>query len=285
MNGNYDWLRFEPDWRAIQNRLWVPVPDDMTLRDEALDATWYSVKPGSKLQYRLRDAGRWSSPGDVKFAWSSERARPGRVRFQVDGRLVLERDFESLHGEIRLPVDLFSGGSTLVIDASADVHWWVNGLELASQSRWMQRDAVRFTDRALSFQYRKTTTENESLTLLAFPDSTGSHERLKLRIRISPEHVRGEGPMSHWTLTDRIYDVRADATSPALLFDTGKQVGTGHRCFVHLNADLPPGEYTIRVELMEGPGPVHALLYQTLPGTHPERSWSWVRAEGGEEVP
>ena len=285
MSGNYAWHRFEPDWRAIQNRLWVPVPDDMTLRDEAREAAWQSAVPGSTFEYQVRDVEPWNSPGDVKFAWSGERARPGRVRIRVDGRVVLERDLASLHGEIRLPVKHFAQGHTLSIDGSSDVAWWVNGLELPDQPRWMQRDAVRVDDETMAFQYRKTTAQNESLTLLAFPESGESTERLKLRIRISPEHVRGDGPMSCWTLTDRIYDVRADDACPALLFDSGKRVGTGHRCFIHLNADLPPGEYTIRVDLMDGPAAVHALLYQTRPGTHPQRSWNWVRAEGRIDVP
>jgi hypothetical protein len=83
-----------------------------------------------------------------------------------------------------------------------------------------------------------------------------------------PESARQEvaKPQTSWTVTDRVYDLRPLDESPSLLMGSTTQVDAGHRCFIRLGAELPPGDYTINVERSDDGSDGLVLLYQTVAG-------------------
>ena len=142
--------------------------------------------------------------------------------------------------------------------------------------RFLKRTAQRLDHGQLQFRYQKSTGGEELLTLRLYRHQS-ANQRCKLSVSIlCPDSLaKGfSGPRTSWTIKDRVYDLRPLNETPSLVFGNAGQVDVGHKCFIRFGEDLPPGEYTIRVQCLDDQTDGLVLLYQTTAGQLPVRKLS-----------
>ncbi len=160
------------------------------------------------------------------------------------------------------------------IRGAARTRFFLSGLEFKNVPCYLKRTAQRLQDGELTFKYQKLTNADELLTLQLYR-TVDQAERCKLRVRIGlPESSQTalEKPQISWTATDRLYDLRAVHESQSVLLGKNGRVDTGHRCFILLGQELPPGEYTINVCQLDDHSDGFVLLYRTIAGEMPLRN-------------
>ena len=297
LRGEYTWHRFVPDTRWIGRELLVPIDPTTAVRTEPSESTFAELEPGITYEYRRADQpSSWKavassapvSSEPLTLMWTGEKTSPGMTRLTVDGRILFADELNGLRGRIKIPIDSTSENDVgkLVLTTERPTRMFLRGITLRQTPLWRKRTAQRLDQGTLRFNYEKRTSGQEIVTLMLFPQagdndaSDQTVDRCQVKLHIEPPQpiVRHSRPTTDWTVLDRIYDIRAIETDSAWVFDTGQSVGKGYKCYIYLNEDLPPGQYAVTVDVDSASASVYALLYQTLPGTRPQREYQVRKA-------
>ncbi len=264
--GLYEWESFRPEGDWLGREILVPRDSPVPPRRRALGSLFQAVPNGRPLQLQFAADGRRTVR--PRLVYLRDREGPLPLTLSVDGAPVYSGRVRSRRGIIELPA-LPPGGHAIKVDAGGSGRFLIN--HAAPRGRlWIKRLASRLRPGRVSFFYRKTTTNDEVLSLRFHP-RYGHRERLRLEvaIRARPGHA---GPHPYLTLTNRVYDIRVDNTEALPVLGTRNEyVSAGHPFFVRLGSDIPPGRYRVDVRLVDGPAG-YVVMSKTTPGERARRT-------------
>ena len=251
LNGDYEWIRYTPTGPWIGRQMLIPqtTESELRIRQQSIDAIYFELPVDQSLEYSAFETRFENIPLQPQLIFASDQS-PGRVSIHINGQIVMQLKLLAGRGEIDLDdLDLPSTGQ-IEIRAEHPARFFLSGLELKDADRFLKRTAQRLEAGQLEFEYKKLTCQSEMLTLRLYRGPSTS-ERCKLSVKIGcPESAEQniKNPCPSWTVTDRLYDLRPLNETPSLMFDDRQPVDTGHRCFIELGEELPPGNYTIKVQ-------------------------------------
>ena len=175
-------------------------------------------------------------------------ATPTTVPVSIDGKLIDHYRVQGRTGLIRLP-PVAAGAHTIDIGGGKDTRWLIN--QCACRYNLQRRFAYKLVNNSIEYDILKTSTENEVFTLLVYTDTQGG------AADISTELIgfsRAQHPSSGWSFQHLNFKVRPDSdVGGGFELDFGgKPVGNPERLFISLGADVPPGNYRLRVRQTAG---------------------------------
>ncbi len=259
------WHRYEPRGDWIGRQILVPADNDSEIKRRAMNAWLFEATPNRQHVVNEYD---FEHKDDYRLTYISTAKRSGDLRIWQNGRLVQEESLVSSRGQVKLQLSANEEDSTLRFECDSDTRLFFSGAELVDAPRYLKRTACRLQDGELEFRYTKTSTETETLTLSIYRELDAA-ERCKLDVKIivPKESVRPEhaGPVEHLTILHRIYDLKAQQQRSAVLVGSESPLDVEHKCFLQLGEDLPPGEYTIKTNRMDGNRRGFILLHQLRP--------------------
>jgi len=259
------WHRYEPRGDWIGRQILVPADDDSEIKRRAMFAWLFEATPNRQHVINEYD---FKTNDDYRLTYVSTAKRPGNLRVWQNGRLVQEESLVSSRGQVKLDLRRIDDTSTLRFECESHTRLFFSGAKLDGAPRYLKRTACRLQDGELEFQYTKTSTEAETLTLSIYREQDAA-ERCKLEVKIvvPEESVRlnQTGPVEHLTILHRIYDLKAEQQRHAVLVGSDTPLDVEHKCFLQLGEDLPPGEYTIKTNRMDGNRRGFVLLHQLRP--------------------
>ena len=148
----------------------------------------------------------------------------------------------------------------------------MSGYLIENSQPFLKRMASRFQKGSLNFEYEKLTHDDELLTMKIYRSGSES-ERCQVRVEIHADAaLETSQPRDSWTIRKREYSLRAVDEEMSLLLGANEQVDTGHRCFIKLGKDLPPGKYRVDVQSLDRNQSGYVMLYETRAGQAPVRN-------------
>ena len=259
------WHRYEPRGDWIGRQVLVPADDDSEIKRRAMYAWLFEATPNRQHKMNEYD---FETEDDYRLTYISTAERPGNLRVWQNGRLVQEESLVSSRGQVQLDLRRIDDTSMLRFECDSHTRLFFSGAKLDGAPRFLKRTACRLKDGELEFQYTKTSTEAETLTLSIYREQDAA-ERCKLEVKIVlPEEsvqLKQTGPIEHLTILHRIYDLKAQQQRHAVLVGSDTPLDVEHKCFLQLGEDLPPGEYTIKTNRMDGNRRGFVLLHQLRP--------------------
>ena len=259
------WHRYEPRGDWIGRQILVPTDDDSEIMRRAMHAWLFEATPNGQHKINEYD---FETKDDYRLTYISTAKHPGNLRVWHNGRLVQEESLVSSRGQVKLDLTRTDDTSTLRFECDEHTRLFFSGAKLDGAPRYLKRTACRLQDGELEFQYTKTSIEAETLTLSIYREQDAA-ERCKLEVKIViPEEIarlKQTGPVEHLTMLHRIYDLKAAQQRQAVLVGADTHLDVEHKCFLQLGEDLPPGEYTIKTNRLDGNRHGFVLLHQLRP--------------------
>ncbi|MGB7346941.1 MAG: hypothetical protein WBD20_22145 [Pirellulaceae bacterium] len=294
--GRYEWERFVPAGNWVGRQLLVPRNVDMqvgkntaersNVRDSAIDATFYELNRGQNYSFSVHENQLFADAVTPSITFVSD-DHPGQVKVLVNGKVVHEQQLRSQRGELFLKdIDLAASG-TIQVESDNQARFFFAGTAIDQARMYLRRSAQRLKDGELSFQYVKTTSDDEMVTLQLFRPASDS-QRCRIDVKIDEAHATSIATVDQtlkpsWTVRHRQYDLRPQAGHDSVLLGHHEQVDAGYRCFIGLGSDLPPGTYRITVRRADEVADGYALLYKIVPGQRPDRAVSIHSTSGDDD--
>ena len=259
--GNYQWRRFLPDGNWIGRQMLVPQNSVIDVRAASAGTVFFELTP--EQEHRFTAIGDSIEPLPVKVFVIGDDA-PGEVRLNVNGKPLFSRTMRSARSEFGVSEVEFPATGKLSIESDDPARYFLAGRVIHGARQYLKRTAQRL-DKPLVFEFQKRTADEELITMQLYRPE-GQTDRYRLRVIIDPmkSHTTSvTQPGQSWTPLDRTYDLRPQNDKTSLLLGSEDRVDVGHRCFVSLGPDLPPGKYQIRIEPELAAGTAYLLMYQT----------------------
>ena len=273
------WERFVPAGKWIGRQMLVPqeVESSLEIAEDSGDlplTTWFELPAGEAKQLTPFEAEFGVRLPKPKLVFAGEKA-PGWITVLVDGKEFSRERFLSVRGEMDLSDLAIEPDAAIEVCSEFDARFFLTGMKVANAACFLKRTAQRIDHGQLEFSYTKRTAGEEQLTLRLFRaakevkqtdnESADIESRCKISVTIEvPEHavVTKPTPMPDCTVTKKIYDLRQMDEAKSVLLGQAGLLDVGHLCFIKLGEDLPPGEYKICVDRIDGAMDGLVLLYQ-----------------------
>ena len=282
LTGDYTWEQFMPDGDWIGRELLVPKTDELapntTVRESAISVTYGELVRGESYSISGHDSAEFSDLIKPRLAFVSDDS-PGTVSVYLDEQLVSTHSLSSARGQVTLDALATVDTGNIRIESDNAARFFLAGRNAESTDQFVKRTALRLQDGVMEFHYQKESADDELLTMQLFR-KTSDQERCKLMVTIDgPQDDASDTSdlmqpdwRSAWTVRDRVYDLRPHVGHESLLLGRNDRADVGHRCFIRLASDLPPGKYKITVRRIDETKDGFALLYRVAPGQQPMRS-------------
>ena len=265
--GRYQWQDFHPQGAWLGRTLFTPMGDFGPLREDALPGTYQPLAAGKEIQATLL-APRGVGVVQPNLAYFRKSSEPFEVKLFLDGRLHHQARVAGGDGEIMLPA-LRIGSYRVRVVTSAAAEFYLN-YTAPRKGSLLKRLGNRFKRGQLGFNYLHGTSCEETLGMRLFTpqDQPG---RSVLRVWVAAPRNRIVGPLTSWSFINRRFDVRPETLAGSRVAAHRRNAtDQGQPFFMPLAPDLPPGKYTVHVELERGPGG-YLLLSRIVPGLADER--------------
>jgi len=244
--GEYHWESYQPSGNWKGRYVLLPRQTHLPLRWEALGAAFYELQTG--VDYDLALLGE---PGHRLVAphviCHTAASLPASVRLYVNNTLHQELRLRSRWAELSLDALPAAGGTVrLRFDADSDTRVLMNRVDGVADTIFFKRLVNRIEGKTLHFEFDKQSHDEELLGLTLF--HAAPEQRARLRVRITGDVPRAEGPSLDWTMLERVYELQSNTTAlvPTFAADT-ESVFEQHQCFLRLGSDLPPAKYGIEI--------------------------------------
>ncbi len=262
--GNYEWFRFQPKGNWIARQMLIPRNSDMEIREQSVNSVYFEVTEQAVHPYKTPADRPLELRAKVLVVADSA---PGLVVIRQNEKVVFQKRILSSRAEIDLDeIDIHRDG-TIQISAEQPARFFVRGMHFDSAPQFLRRTAQRLDDGKLEFEYEKHSQDEEILTMCIYRRRT-ERERCNVRVNIQPTNpqMQNDGPTESWTIRNRVYDLQAVTENPTVLIGINDKTDMGHRCYLRLGSELPPGKYTINVERTDPVRDGYVVLYQTVEG-------------------
>ncbi|WP_043342154.1 hypothetical protein [Belnapia moabensis] len=266
--GRYDWEQFMPggNWLARE----VLAPREATpLRRLSLGAVFSPLPEDGEVAMELVPATP-GGPVTPVLLFLRDAPGPATLRLEVDGRPHLTTQAAAARGTLPLP-PIPAGTRRIRAFAPPGTALYLSQVT-PLPGALISRRAIRLPAGETVFDYEKRApvgAERPELVVAHFyaQPAPGSAARQEVAISIEGGPPRDLGPHAHFTLRERLYDVRRGPEPPdvRVLGVAAGPAGPERALFLPFGPDLPPGLYRIRIRLSEGPEALLSLT-RTTPG-------------------
>jgi hypothetical protein len=262
----------EGDWRG--RHLLVTREEGLPLREQSRGGVFRELTAGEDRVLQVSaPAGRREI--ELRLVFIRERSAPMTVRIDLDGERFFSGRVNGRHGELRLP-PMAPGRHVVRLEAPEPARWYLSHLDGDGQA-YLRRMGMHLDGDGLEFPYQKRDAGEDVLTGVFYASEA---QRAALRVRIEHAGETSVGPSADWTFTERVFDVKPDATSRVPVLNTdGEAAFGGQRFFVPLGKGLPPGGYRVRVATGGGETG-YFTLYRLVPGQPVTREFFRDRLAG-----
>lgn len=258
--GHFSWEDYQPDGQWQGRHLLIPRDAGLPLRDLSRGAVYAELQPNREQPVRLRTVTGHRELRPT-LIYQRERELPERVSILLDGEPWHETSIIGRRGQLLLP-SLTAGKHRIRLESHAGTQWYMNYLDTAEPGH-VRRLVIQVGESGLEFIYPKRSAEREVLTAQVYQQAG---ERVRLQVEIEHATTPQLQPLTDWTFLKRLYDLQAvDAQVVPVLNTETKTLDGGRRFFLSLGADLPPGDYRIRIR-PEREQATHLALYRLIPG-------------------
>ncbi len=280
--GSYEWEDFQPIG-AWQGRYLVePREVETSVREEALDSTFFSIPAGQELSVNV--VSEYGRPIDLSIIFAADARRGTADSWQpssplsvfLDGQPCGTHQLRGGRGEL-LVRDVSPGEHLLKIDAPQDGKVLVNRIDAGGQTQFIKRLAVRFDGTDLTFDVEKRSPGRELLVLDYYYDLTEPPSPARLEVEIvSPDAIPSTAelianPLLSWAATRRVFHIEPPAlqsdTSGFLLATADETVSEARRCFITLGDNLAAGNHQLRIKGSPQQR-AYIILSRTTPGPY-----------------
>ncbi len=275
---DYQWVRYEPEDRWIARQMLIPkeIEAELNLKDEAATSTYFELQDRQAVSFERYETVFGRRPATPKIVYVGKQS-PGLVSISINDEVVMQKRLLASCGEVDLSDFVLENHGQIEIRSENPVRLFVSGVKVSDARQFFRRSAQRIDRGQLSFHFEKKSAKEEMVTMRIFRDQ-GNTERCKVKVQIQSREpsqqtmVSANEPKTDFTVTNRVYDLRPMEQSQSLMLSKGAQVDSGYKCFVRLGEDLPPGDYTIRIDRMDEESDGYVLLYQTIVENETENS-------------
>lgn len=265
--GLYRYESLRPSLQWAGRFLLLPPDQEPRLRQPDPASIFYPLAQGiSRLNFIDENKVYVTRPRLLFFKENVQ--LDGLITLLLDEKPYFSTELHGLSGQIHLPA-VTIGSHRLSVKASSGTELFMNHLQRDTEG-YQLRFANRLTRKGLQFNYLKKTQESERLSFTFF--SPAATERSKIRVQLlGGAPLMAEVPGQDFTLLDRRFDVQVTEIESVKILNLGKNlVGEGRRFFFPMGNDIPPGKYTISVELEDG-AEGYLILSRITPGTFSTR--------------
>ena len=266
-HNQWRWQRYEPNGQWIGRQLLAPAMPLSVVSDSSVGSSFYEIQNQKPYLVEDYDFGRQDNYRLIYIAPTSQQ---GDLVVKQNGVVVQREKLISSRGSMKLnlqPFQSIQDPTTIEMAGPAGIRMFFSGANVVGGKRFLKRTASKLENGKLKFEYEKTTTQVEMLTLLIYRQSTGQ-KRCKLSVKIEAENqiqFIESGPAESLTSLHQIFDLKSSPQKQsAILIGTDAELDVEHRCFIRLGPDLPPGQYAINVERIDEEDGGFVLLYQSL---------------------
>lgn len=262
--GQYEWDSFLPNTEARGQMILLPPTDSGPPRPDSLPFSYFPVAVGSEQQVRFQAQPALPQVEPTLMLIFTNRSS-GSVTVTLDGQTVLDNRLDTPVTAVRLG-DVNAGEHRLSISATRPVSAYLNCVEGATNTAYLQRFCTIATSNVLAFNYVKRQADAEFLVLWVFSPVTTNPQPFAVRLRLKTATPAGIGPFSQLTFTERDAQVTPGRVSGTwLVAGAPAQLDEGEPVFFPIGPDLPPGPYRIEVSVA-GASPHWLTLCRTTPG-------------------
>ena len=270
ISGLYEWEDHRPREFTPGRFVLTKRDTSLALRDEAIASAYYqlSVDRVSDFRWRTQDITR---PFEPRLMYLLPPSSDGPIQVVIDGTLFHEFLPRSRRGEISLPAVAYSPTRhSLQVNAPPGSKIFLRNIELTDAPCYTKRFVYELADEPLSFDVVKHTDAAEQLVLRTFFDSKAAQtpspqrdpQRVAVQVRLLGVETRRAGPLTGWTLEQRVYDIARRLEEPMILFGGAEHwVDPGDACTITLADDVPPGTYRLEVRCVQ---PRNSLSFVSL---------------------
>ena len=269
---DFVWQNYEPRGDWIGRQILVPAEKDSEITRRAMFVWLFETSPNQTHQITEYD---FETKDDYRLTYISTEERPGKLRVFQNGRLIQQESLVSSRGQIKLDLRRIDDTSTLRFECEPHTRLFFSGAMIKDAPRYLKRTACRLQNGELEFKYTKTSSDAETLTLSVYREKDVA-QRCQLEVKIVPAEsasLQKTGPVEHLTTLHRIYDLKAQQQRHAVLVGSDTPLDVEHKCFLQLGEDLPPGDYTIKTNRLDGNRRGFVLLRQLRPIIREEREF------------
>jgi len=263
--GLYKYESLRPSLLWSGRLLLLPPDQHPKLRKPDPASIYYPLMQGVNRLNVVDDNKVYVTRPRLLFFRNNEEAAEA-LTLLLDEKPFFTTELHGLSGQIQLPtVAIGNHRFTLKTKISAGTTLFMNHLQ-QDREGYQLRFGNRLTTKKLLFNYHKINQSKEQLSFTFF--SPTITERSILRVHLLNESaLMTESPRQEYSLLDRRFEIHpAELLSVKVLNFGKKLIGEGRKFFFPVGSDVPPGNYTLSVELEEG-AEGYLILSRITPGT------------------
>jgi hypothetical protein len=271
MAGRFLWEAFVP--RDEWSGQYILTPWDQSMpyqRDEALLSCFQELPLRSTVKLNIRSDRGLKVIQPTLIFLGEGKADAFEIRISVDGEPYFQGQLIGQQGMVRLP-PLEEGQRSFHVEAPQGKTFLMNQIA-SDKPEHLLRFGCLLSTEGLAVPYKKRSTEDEILSMTLFAPF-GEMGRSTVRVRLMGKIPDQVGPLENLTVLDRRYVVRPSGKGPfPVVNDSEQRVDLGQPFFFSMHADLPQGDYLVRIELEQGKGGF-LTLSRVNPGQFEERQF------------
>jgi hypothetical protein len=263
--GQYEWDAFLPEPQPRGHMILLPPTEGQPPRPDSAGFSFYPVETGNLQKICLKN-DPWQPQVAPSLVLIPSHDGPVATRVVLDGQTLLDQRLLDPVTELRLG-DLKPGEHTLALHAATPISAYLNYYESTNNAAYLQRFCILVDRNKFVFPYVKAQADTEVLVLRVFsPIGAGKPEPFRVHLKLQSPTPRGVGPFSELTFLEREARVIPSGTGRTwVVAATPARLDDGQPLFLPLGPDLPPGAYTVEVEV-SGDSPRWLSLSRTTPG-------------------
>jgi hypothetical protein len=260
--GQYEWDSFLPETDARGQMILLPPTEGQPPRPDSFSYFPVAVGDEQRVRFQAQPPQPQVAP-TLMLVFTN--GTGGSASVSLDGQTILDMRFQSPVTAVQLG-NLRAGEHRLRISASAPVQAYVNNLESATNTAYLQRYCTMASSNVLSFAYTKQRADSELLVLRIFSPVTTNPQPYEVRFKLKPSVPPRVGPFPALTFAERKADVTPGAVGQTwLVSGTPALLDEGEPVFFPIGPDLPPGRYQVEVRVT-APSVRWLSLSRTTPG-------------------
>ncbi len=269
--GLYEWESFQPVNRWRGRELLAPTQAKDIRRDESLPSIYQEIPNGREVTWTFISPIKERQITPTLMIFSQESKSIPYI-LEIDGAVIHQSVLTSKRMQVILP-PITVGKHKIRINSDGAALFLINHSRPASGKLFEKRLAARLEAQPLEYIFPKIIPDEETLSIRYFSEY-GTTKRNLIKITIEGGFRRlNPGPFPSWTMTHRLYDLASTEDSQTYVLNTKDQVvDQGQLFFLPFRADMPPGEYRIRLELLSS-NPGYVILSRILPGLEEQRNF------------
>ena len=263
--GLYKYESLRPSLQWAGRLILLPPDQNPKLRKPDPASIYYPLMQGMNRMNFVDDNKVYVTRPRLLFFRNNEEVAEV-LTLLLDGQPYFKTELHGFSGQIQLPtVPIGENRLTLKTKISEGTALFMNHLQLDREG-YQLRFGNRLTTKGLQFNYHKINQGKEQLSFTFFSSTVTEQSIIRVHL-LGESALVAESPRLDFSLLDRQFEIHPAELPSVKVLNFGKKlIGEGRKFFFPVGSDVPPGNYTLSVELEEG-SEGYLILSRITPGT------------------